>query len=116
MPPPVRVKAPMCVHTTVMRQISPDKSQRLVVHLFNDLNTTAFHAIPHDDVPLREETVPIHDILLRFRPDYPVDRVHLQPGGQVLSVQSTPEGHAVRVPRLDVHAMLIAELEDRNAG
>ena len=36
-----------------------DGSERLVVHLFSDLNTTAFHALPGDDVPLREEVVPI---------------------------------------------------------
>ena len=50
----------MCVHSTVMRQTKD--GERLVVHLFNDLNTTAHHALPNDDVPLREEIVPIHDI------------------------------------------------------
>jgi len=34
----------------------------LIVHLCSDLNTTAFHALPGDDVPLREEVVPIHGI------------------------------------------------------
>ena len=51
----------MCVHATLMRQ---DKNgERLIVHLFNDANSTAHHALPVDDVPLREETVPIHDIV-----------------------------------------------------
>ena len=44
--------------------------ERLIVHLFNDLNTTAFHALPDDDVPLREEVVPIHDIRVKFAPRY----------------------------------------------
>src|SRR5206468_625137 len=39
-PAPVVVEAPMCVHSPVMRQ-SKGGSERLVVHLFNDLNTTA---------------------------------------------------------------------------
>lgn len=51
----------MCVHATVMRQTTTD-GERLVVHLFNDLNMPADHALPVDDVPLREESVPIHDI------------------------------------------------------
>ena len=69
-PPPSRspivVEAPMCVHSTLMRQ-TKDAADRLVVHLFSDLNTTAFHALPVDDVPLREEVVPIHDIKVSFR-------------------------------------------------
>jgi hypothetical protein len=44
----------MCVHSTLMRQ-SKEHSERLIVHLFNDLNTTAFRALPNDDIPLREE-------------------------------------------------------------
>jgi hypothetical protein len=59
----------MCVLASVMRQ-SRD-GERLIVHLFNDLNTTAFHARPDEDVPLREEVV----------------------------------------PRLEVHSMVVAELE-----
>jgi hypothetical protein len=81
--------------------------ERLVVHLFNDLNTTAHHALPIDDVPLREETVPVRDIGVTFGPGYRVRRVHLEPGGKDLAVT----GGRVVVPRLDVHAMVVAELE-----
>ena len=42
--------------------------ERLIVHLYSDLNTTAFHALPNDDVPLREEIVPIHDMKVTFGP------------------------------------------------
>ncbi|HET6422208.1 MAG TPA: alpha-amylase family protein, partial [Planctomycetaceae bacterium] len=38
-PPPIDVVAPMCVHTTIMRQQHAGHG-RLVVHLFNDINTT----------------------------------------------------------------------------
>ena len=62
---PITVEAPMCVHSTIMRQ-SKDGRDRLIVHLYSDFNTTAFHALPNDDVPLREEVVPIHDIRVTF--------------------------------------------------
>ena len=90
-PPPVVVEAPMCVHSTVMRQ-AKGGSERLIVHLFNDLNTTAHHALPDDDVPLREEVVPIHDIRVTFGPSYRLRRVHLEPGGMDLEIEKTPEG------------------------
>jgi hypothetical protein len=109
-PPPVVVEAPMCVHSPVMRQ-SRGGRERLIVHLFNDLNTTAHHAKADEDVPLREEVVPIRDIRVRFGPAYRLGRVHLEPGGEDLKVEATPDGSSVVVPRLDVHAMVVAELE-----
>jgi hypothetical protein len=108
-PPPFRIEAPMCVHATIMRQ---DKggSERLIVHLFSDLNTTAHHALPVDDVPLREEVVPIHDIRITFDPRYTLRKVHLEPGGGELVMSRSPRGTTVTVPRLDVHAMVVGEL------
>jgi hypothetical protein len=108
-PPPVAVEAPMCVQSTVMRQSKA--GERLVVHLFSDLNTTAHHALPADDVPLREEVVPIHDIRVTFGPTYRIRKVHLEPEGKELEVKKTEAGSAVIVPQLDVHAMVVAELE-----
>jgi hypothetical protein len=107
---PVVVDAPMCVHATLMRQKKAD-GERLVVHLFSDLNTSAFHALPKDDVPLREEVVPIHDITITFRPEYRIRRVHLEPEGADLQIRKTAAGVSVIVPRLDVHSMVVAELQ-----
>jgi hypothetical protein len=109
-PPPFVVEAPMCVHATIMRQ---DKggSQRLIVHLFSDLNTTAHHALPVDDVPLREEAVPIHDIRITFDSRYALRKVHLEPGGKELPLTRTDKGTTVTVPRLDVHALVVGEFE-----
>ncbi len=109
-PPPFIVEAPMCVHATIMRQ---DKggSERLIVHLFSDLNTTAHHALPVDDVPLREEVVPIHDIRITFDSRYALRKVHLEPGGRELAMSRTDKGTTVIVPRLDVHAMVVGEFE-----
>lgn len=109
-PPPVQVTAPMCVHSTVMRQDL--NGQRLVVHLFNDVNTTANHALPVDDVPLREETLPIHDLRVKFASDYKLGRIHLEPGGVELKPERTDSGTTVIVPKLEVHAMVVAELAE----
>jgi hypothetical protein len=108
--PPLVVEAPMCVHSTLMRQ-SKGGAQRLIVHLFSDLNTTAHHALPNDDVPLREEVVPIHDITITFAPSYRFRKIHLEPEGRDLEIKKTPSGSRVTVPRLDVHSMVVGELE-----
>ena len=99
----------MCVQATTMRQTKD--GQRLIVHLFNDVNTAAFHALPNDDVPLREETLPIHDIRVTFDRAYEITRVHLEPGGRTLAPASREDGFTVLVPELEVHAMLVAEFE-----
>lgn len=106
-PPPVEVKAPMCVQATVTRQVKD--GERLLVHLFNNVNTTAGHGLPAEEVPLREETIPIHDIGVTFR-GYDVKRVHLEPGGTELTATKAPGGVSVVVPKLDVHAVVVAEL------
>lgn len=106
--PPVTVEAPMCVHVAVMRQTK--EGERLVVHLFNDVNTTAGHSLPNDDVPLREEVIPIPDIRVTFRPGYKLRLVHLEPEGKELEVRVTETGATVTVPRLAVHTMVVAEL------
>jgi hypothetical protein len=113
-PQPVRVQAPMCVHTTLMRQTrdKPDsKTERLVLHLFNDINTTAFHALPNEDVPLREETLPIMDIRVIFAPTYRITKVTQQPEGIALPIKTTDQGSEVILPKLEVHSMLVVELE-----
>ncbi|WP_373653022.1 ThuA domain-containing protein [Schlesneria sp. DSM 10557] len=109
-PQPVTIKAPMCVHSTVMRQRDENRN-RLIVHLYSDLNTTAAHAFPNDDVPLREEVVPIHDIKVTLSPQYQISRIHLEPEGLDLKPEQTPEGVTVTVPRLDVHTMVVVELD-----
>jgi hypothetical protein len=94
-----------------MRQTTEGKS-RLIVHLYNDLNTTAHHALPTDDVPLREESVPIADIGVLFDRSYRLSAARLQPDGTELPLQVDTSGTEVRVPRLDIHAMVVAELID----
>jgi hypothetical protein len=107
--PPVEVAAPMCVQSTVFRQKKAGR-ERLLVHLYNNVNTTAFHALPNDDVPLREETIPIHDIAISLR-GYDIERVRLEPGGLDLALQREGEVVRVTVPKLEVHAIVVAELK-----
>lgn len=109
-PQPVSVVAPMCVHANLMRQEKGD-SRRLILHLYNDVNTTAAHGFPPDDVPLREETLPIHDIRVRFAPKYRFKRIRWEPDGTELSSKSTAEGTDVIVPKLELHGMLVGELD-----
>ena len=110
-PAPISVTAPMCVHTTVMRQQDP-RGSRLVVHLFNDVNTTAGHAFPTDDVPLREETIPIHGIKLRFKSADSIKSIHLETGAKSLRINRLATGEAeVELPPLEIHYMVVAELK-----
>jgi len=97
----------MCVQMNAVRQ--KKDGERLIVHLFNDVSTTAGHGHPAEEVPLREEVLPIHDIAVTFR-GYAIKRVHLEPAGIDLKVQKGEGGVAVVVPKLLTHAMVVAEL------
>ena len=55
--------------------------------------------------------MPIHDIRITFRPDYRLARAHLEPEGQDLKIHKTAAGPRVIVPRLNVHSMVVGELE-----
>ncbi|HSQ55790.1 MAG TPA: beta-galactosidase trimerization domain-containing protein, partial [Gemmata sp.] len=107
-PAPVEIRAPMCVQMNVVRQ--KKDGERLIVHLFNDVSTTAGHGHPAEEVPLREEVLPIHDIEVTFR-GYTFKRVHLEPEGIDLKAKKTEDGGvAVVVPKLLIHSMVVAEL------
>jgi hypothetical protein len=106
-PSPVSVTAPMCVQATYF--VQPDKdTRRLVIHLFNGVNTTANHGLPAMEVPLREEVIPVHDIEVGFAKDAP-KRFHCEPGNRAVEVVRDGETATVRLPPLEIHAMLIGE-------
>lgn len=100
--PEVHVRAPMCVQATFWRQ-----EGRVIVQLFNNVNTTGGHGLPSAEVPLREEVLPIHDIRVTFAAN--PGRVHQEPGGHALKVTRGADGWAVVVPRLDLHTVVVAE-------
>lgn len=48
---------------------------------------------------------------VRFDRQYRLARIHLEPEGIDLKPATTSDGSTVRVPRLDVHTMVVGELE-----
>lgn len=106
--PPVRVSAPMCVQTTCFEQ-ADDAGRRLIVHCFNGLNTAAHHGHPANDVPLREEAVPVHGLRVRLAGMAP-KRCHLEPGGRELAMRRDGDDSLVDLPPLEIHYLLVAEL------
>jgi hypothetical protein len=107
--PPIQVSAPMCVQATFWRQ-TEGSGRRLVLHFFIGLNTTAQHGLPAADVPLREETVPIGGIKVRFRGDAP-RRFHVEPGNRAVAVVREGDGVVITLPALERHLLLVGEME-----
>ncbi|MEI6914701.1 MAG: hypothetical protein WCL39_06165, partial [Armatimonadota bacterium] len=105
--PRIQVDAPMCVYSTFYRQKT--QGERLVVNLFNNANTESNHAKPDEDVPLRDEILPIHDIKVAFK-DYNISRIHLEPEGIDLKVTRDGNTCQVTLPPLSIHSMVVAEL------
>jgi hypothetical protein len=106
-PPPVRVAAPMCVQSTVFQQ-SDEKGTRTIIHLFNGLDTASGHGQPRSEVPLREETIPVHGIRVKFTGPAP-KRVHVEPGGLDAEMIQTGDSTEILVPPLAVHLMVVSE-------
>ena len=106
-PAPVGVEAPMCVQATYFTQ-GRGEGRKLLVHLFNGVNTAAGHGLPAMEVPLREEVLPVHGIRVRFPKD-PPKRVRLEPVGKELELRPNGAGSAVEVPPLELHALLVGE-------
>ena len=106
-PAPVAVTAPMCVQATYWTQSDGD-APRLIVQLFNGVNTAADHGVAASEVPLREEVVPIAGIEVRFRKDGP-KTFRCEPGGARLEARRDGGDVVVAMPPLEIHAMLIGE-------
>ncbi len=104
---PIIVSAPFCVQATFFSQAGKD-GRRLVMHFFNAVNTTANHGLPAMDVPLREETIAIHGIRVRFEEDAPKS-FHVEPGGLAPKIQREGAVVNVELPPLDRHCMLTGE-------
>ncbi len=97
----------MCVQATYWTQTDGD-ARRLVVHLFNGVNTAANHGLPASEVPLREETVPIGGIEVRFRKDAP-KTFRMEPGGVRVEARRDGGDVVAAPPAVEIHAMLIGE-------
>jgi hypothetical protein len=104
---PVEVIAPMCVQSTFWRQ-KDSAGARLVVHLWNGLNTTADHGQQDVEVPLREEAVPIHGIELRLR-GLKFMRIHAEPGSIGLDPRREGDAAVISVPPVAIHTAVVIE-------
>jgi hypothetical protein len=106
-PAPVSVTAPMCVQVGYFVQKEAGR-ERLVIHFFNGMNTTANHGLPSVDVPLREETVPVHGIRVRIA-KATATTFRCQPGDLPVKVSRQGDTAEVEMPPLELHAMLVCE-------
>jgi hypothetical protein len=105
-PFPIQVQAPMCVQANFFEQ--DDKNgRRSIVHLFNGINTSGGHGLPAQEVPLREEAVPISGIRVRFSERYKA--FHVEPGNVKPKVTTEKGETLVEIPPLEIHSMLVAE-------
>jgi hypothetical protein len=108
-PPPIQVDASHCVETTFKTRPGENGGTQLVIHFLNNIHTTAGHGQPGTDVPLREESIPIPGIRVRFRNPAP-KAFHVEPGGLQPVVTREGDETIVEMPILEIHSMLIAEL------
>lgn len=106
--PVIQVKAPMCVQCNFFEQADKE-GKRIIVHLFNGIDTTSNHGREDVAVPLREESVPVGGIKVVFK-GLEIKSVHLEPGGKRLEAMHDGNSVIVEVPPLEIHAMLVAEL------
>ena len=107
--PLVTVSAPRCVHAVFKERQDPVHGRQLVLHLFNNVYTTAHHGAPATDVPLREETLPIHGIRVSFH-GTPPRKLHTEPGHHPIEITTNSAGLSEAIlPPLEIHAMLIGD-------
>jgi hypothetical protein len=95
----------MCVQSTFWQQEDPAGS-RLIVHLWNGLNTTSDHGLQEVETPLREESVPIHGIELKMAWK-PAGRVEAQPENITLEPREENGTWIVTVPPVAVHSAVV---------
>jgi hypothetical protein len=107
-PAPLSVRAPMCVQATYFEQ-PHERKRRLIIHLFNGINTAADHGLPASEVPLREESVAIHGIEVSFH-GYRPRACRCEPDGQELPLIEDGGRIVVRVPPLEDHMLVVADL------
>ncbi len=102
---PVRVDAPLCVQAAFYSQ---NGGKRKIVHLLNEVNTTANRAIPENNPSEREEILPVLGIKVSLAEPNTAS-VFQEPGHHPLPMTRTARSVEVVVPRLDVHSIVVFE-------
>lgn len=100
----IDVKAPMCVQSTFWKQ----DGKRLIVHLWNGLNTTSDHGQQDVETPLREESIAIHGIELRLS-GVKFSQVRCEPGNIPLTARREFGVDVITVPPVEVHSAIVIE-------
>lgn len=104
--PPIAVDAPMCVQSTFWNK--PDG--RVIVHLWNGLMTTADHGAQETEVPLREESISIHGMVMRVRRPG-LRSARLEPEGIELPIQRADDASTIQIPPIAIHSAVVLEWE-----
>jgi uncharacterized membrane protein len=104
-PPPFEIEAPLAVQAAFYTQ---NNGQRQIVHLLNELNSSANRALPENNPSMRMEVIPIHDIKVTAVGLKP-SRAFLIPGEESLKITKGAAGAEVTVPKLRTHAMVVFE-------
>lgn len=114
--PPAEVEAPCMLQTTFYQQ--PEK-HRLVIHLLNDQSSWGRHSLHWEEgfgttvkthsYPQREEVIPLVDLVsVTLRGDR-IQNVYQEPGHLRLAMEKVEGGVRVRVPRVELHSLVVAE-------
>ena len=104
--PGVTIVGPKTVQATFFTQ---NDGKRMVVHLLNATNSRGGHAHPANDVPARDEVVPVYDVEVWFESAAPTSAT-LQPEGTTLSLVQDGGRVKVVVPVVNQHSMVVADI------
>ncbi|MEI6913814.1 MAG: alpha-amylase family protein [Armatimonadota bacterium] len=104
--PQVTIVGPKSLQVTYFTQNS---GKRLVVHLLNAANSRGGHAHPGNDVPLRDEVVPMQNIEVWFEGVSPTSAT-LQPENTPLVLDHQGGRTRVVITELQQHSMVVADI------
>jgi hypothetical protein len=117
--PPVTIDAPVMLQTTFYEQ---KEKHRLVVHLLNDQSSWGRHSLHWEEgfsttvkthaYPQREEVVPLCDLVAVTIQDRRIRAVYQEPGHVRLDMQKIGSGVRVKVPKVELHDLVVAETEE----
>jgi hypothetical protein len=109
--PAVEVTAPLCVAAGFLTK-ARGNARQTIVHLLNDIDTTTGHGSKEEkQFAIREEVVPIAGVKVALSGPRP-SRVYLVPGHARLEVQAKGPAWEVTIPRLNLHAAVVAEFDN----
>ena len=103
--PPFEIVAPMAVQAAFYTQ---NEGKRHIVHLLNELNSTANRALPENNPSMRMEVIEIHDIKVKAL-GTAFSKAFLVPGNHPLIMTKTDKGIEVTVPKIRTHALIVFE-------